>query len=74
MRRVVAELNQAVKYGNLNARAYLADMLLHGNAVGVAADFDQAKELVSEHVANPDCAGVWHSAIFMKEHSLKIMV
>jgi TPR repeat protein len=59
IRRVVAELNQAIAMGNLKARACLADMLLHGNAVGVAANFDEAVDLVSQHDRmDPDCAGV----------------
>jgi len=68
MRRVVAELNQAVKYGNLKARACLADMLLHGNAVGVAANFDEAIDLVSQHdLMDPDCAGVLAQCHFYTE-------
>ena len=56
---VVEELNQAIVMGSLRARACLADILLHGNAVGVAANFDEAIDLVSQHDRmDPDCAGV----------------
>lgn len=59
MRRVVTELNQAIAMGSLRARAYLADMLLQGHAVGVAYNFDAAVDLVSQHDRmDPDCAGV----------------
>lgn len=59
MRRVVTELNQAIAMGSLRARAYLADMLLQGHAVGVAYDFDAAVDLVSQHDRmDSDCEGV----------------
>lgn len=59
MRRVVAELNQAIAMGSLQARACLADMLLNGDVVGVAANFDEAVDLVSQHDRmDTDCEGV----------------
>jgi|688.fasta_scaffold07983_20 TPR repeat protein len=68
MRRVVRELKQAIRMGSLRARACLADILLHGNAVGVAANFDKAIDLVSQHDRmDPDCAGVLAQCHFYAE-------
>jgi len=59
IRRVMAELNQAIAMGSLQARACLADMLLNGDVVGVAANFDEAVDLVSQHDRmDTDCEGV----------------
>jgi len=59
MRRVVTELNKAIAMGNLKAHAYLADMLLQGHTVGVAANFYKAVDLVSQHDRmDTDCEGV----------------
>lgn len=57
----VDQLEKAIKMGSLKARACLADMLLHGNTLGIAKDyvnnFPKAFALVA-HIDDSDCEGV----------------
>ena len=57
--RAVEQLKEAIALGSLPARACLADMLLTGNTFGVAANFDEAVDLVSQFDnLDSDCQGV----------------
>jgi TPR repeat protein len=57
----VDQLEKAIGMGSLKARACLAAMLLHGNTLGIAKDYDtnfpRAFNLVA-HIEDPDCEGV----------------
>ena len=57
----VEQLEKAIGMGSLKARACLADMLLHGNTVGIAKDyvnnFPKAFALVVD-IDDDDCKGV----------------
>jgi TPR repeat protein len=66
----VEQLKRAIAMGSLRARACLADMLLNGNTVGVAANFNEAIDLVSQFdEADTDCEGVLAHCYF-KIHQL----